>query len=241
MKKFIGILAAALLLGAAYVLFGISVPAQAVSARHAALAGFLLGLLLWVRATHVIAIPVFIAALILRNAKANWRSALIAATVAGIFGAAYLARNQYLFGNPLDFGYPQFGEGGKNMLGFDTPFLTGLSIFLFSPGKSMLVFAPVVALAVPGIFILVKRDRGLAMIAAGLPLAFLLFFSRYSHVEGGYSFGPRYLVPAIAVVSLGLGPMLASRKRWVWRVALIYSWQVLQSRELEWQQILSRT
>jgi hypothetical protein len=214
-------LAAALLLGAAYLLFGTSVPAQAVSARHTALAGLLLGLLLWVRATHVIAIPVFLAALILRNPKANWRGALTLAAIAAMFGVAYLIRNQYLFGNALDFGYPQFGEGGKNMLGFDTPFLTGLAIFLFSPGKSMLLFAPASLLAIPGVFLLAKRDRGLATIAAGIPLAFLFFFSRYSHVEGGYSFGPRYMVPAIAAMSLGLGPMLATGKRWVWKLAVV--------------------
>jgi len=214
-------LAVALLLGATCLLFGASVPAQAVSARYAAWAGLLLGLLLWVRATHVIAVPVFGAALILRNAKANWRSALTLAAVVGVFGAAYLIRNQYLFGNGLDFGYPQFGEGGKNMLGFDTPLLTGLAIFLFSPGKSMLLFAPVVLLAIPGVLLLAKRDRGLATIAAGIPIAFLLFFSRYSHVEGGYSFGPRYLVPAIGAVSLGLGPMLARGKQWVLKLAVV--------------------
>jgi hypothetical protein len=214
-------LAAALLLGATYFLFCASGPEQAVNAKHAALAGVLLGLLLWVRATHVIVIPVFLAALILRNAKANWRSAVTLGTLAGVFGAAYLLRNHYLFGNPLDFGYPEFGEGGKNMLGFDTPLLAGLSIFLFSPGKSMLLFAPAVLLAIPGIFLLAKRDRGLGTIAAGIPIVFLFFFSRYSHVEGGYSFGPRYLVPAIALASLGLGPMLAEGKRWVWRAALV--------------------
>src|SRR5262249_47311368 len=38
--------------------------------------------------------------------------------------------------------------------------------------------------------------------------------------EGGYSFGPRYLVPATAVICLGLGPMLADNSRWIQRTAL---------------------
>src|SRR5262249_16852943 len=98
--------------------------------------------------------------------------------------------------------------------------LTGLSIFLFSPGKSMLLFAPPMALAIPGLVRLAKQDRGLALVAAGIPIVSLLFFSRYSHVEGGYSFGPRYLVPATAVICLGLWPMLADRSGWIRRTAL---------------------
>jgi hypothetical protein len=213
-------LASALLLGATFFLFG-NQPIEAISVKHAALAGAFIGLLLWVRATHIIAVPVFVVAVILRNPARNWRGALVFAEVVGLFGATYLARNHYLFGNPLDFGYPKFGEGGKAMLGFDTPFLTGLSIFLFSPGKSMLLFAPPVALAIPGLVRLAKRDRGLAAVAAGIPLVSLLFFSHYSHVEGGYSFGPRYLVPAIAMICLGLGPMLADGAPWIRRAAAV--------------------
>jgi hypothetical protein len=82
------------------------------------------------------------------------------------------------------------------------------------------LFAPPVALAIPGLVRLAKKDRGLAMVAAGIPVVSLLFFSHYSHVEGGYSFGPRYLVPAIAIICLGLGPMLADGAPWVRRAAL---------------------
>jgi hypothetical protein len=78
-----------------------------------------------------------------------------------------------------------------------------------------------VALAIPGLVRLAKRNLGLATVAAGIPLVSLLFFSHYSHVEGGYSFGPRYLVPAIAVICLGLGPMLADGAPWTRRTAVV--------------------
>jgi hypothetical protein len=213
-------LASALLLGATYFLFA-GEAADPLPTKHVLLAGVLLGALLWVRATHIIAVPVFLAAVLLRGRRRNWHAFLTLATIVGLFGLAYLARNKYLFGNPFDFGYPEFGEGGKRMLGFDTPLFTGLKIFLFSAGKSMLLFAPPLLLAIPGIAQLAKRNRSLALIAAGVPVVFLGFFSCYSHVEGSYSYGPRYLVPAIAVASLGLGPMLASAGPWIRRLALV--------------------
>jgi hypothetical protein len=81
--------------------------------------------------------------------------------------------------------------------------------FLFSPGKSIFLFAPPVLLALWGLPVLWRRDRGLATIAAiSLPLA-LGFYARYTQWEGGYCFGPRYLVPALLLLSLALGPVLA--------------------------------
>src|SRR5262249_9011728 len=127
-------LASALLLGATYFLMRGPV-CEPVSARDAALAGALIGLLLSVRATHIIVVPVMVVALLVEIFRSNGRSVLVFGAVAGAMGAAYLARNSHFFGTPADFGYPRFGEGGKDMLGFDTPILTGLSIFLFSPGK----------------------------------------------------------------------------------------------------------
>jgi len=213
-------LAAALLLGATLFLVADNAD-QPMTTKNAILAALFLGVLLWVRATHVIAIPIFLAAVLLRGPRRNWSAFATTAATIGLFGLAYLARNKYLFGNPFDFGYPEFGEGGKRMLGFDTPLLTGLKIFLFSPGKSMLLFAPPLLLAIPGIVRLAKRNRSLAVIAGGIPLVSLLFFSCYSHVEGSYSYGPRYLVPAIAVASLGLGPAIASAGPWIRRIALV--------------------
>lgn len=73
----------------------------------------------------------------------------------------------------------------------------------------MFIFAPPILLALAGIAGLWRRNRGLATLAITLPLADLLFFAKYSQWEGGYCVGPRYLVPAIALLCLGLGPALA--------------------------------
>jgi hypothetical protein len=53
-----------------------------------------------------------------------------------------------------------------------------------------------------------RRDRGLAFVAAVAPIVYLLFFATYTQWEGGYCYGPRYLVPALALLGLGVGPAL---------------------------------
>jgi hypothetical protein len=58
-----------------------------------------------------------------------------------------------------------------------------------------------------------RRDRGLAFVAAAAPITYLLFFATYTQWEGGYCYGPRYLVPALALLGLGVGPALEHASR----------------------------
>jgi hypothetical protein len=212
-------LVAALLLGAALALFGGGGEQRSIAL--AALAGVLLGVAIWVRPAHIIAVPVFFLALLIRDREKSIRPAITLAAVVALFGGAYLLRNQIYFGNPMDFGYPPEAEGGKHLNSFETPLATGLYGFLLSPGKSVFLFAPVLLLAIPGVFRLAKRNIGLAIVAAGTPLIYLLFFARYTQWEGGYCVGPRYLVPAIALLCLGLGPALADATPAIRKLALV--------------------
>jgi len=207
-------LAVALLLAAACLLFS-RPPKESIHLTHAIVAGICLGWLMWVRPTNVVIVPVFLLAVLLRSGfSKNWKPAMTVAALVGLFGAAYLLRNLYLFQNPLDFGYPTETEGVQRLTSFETPLLSGLRIFLFSPGKSIFLFAPPVLLAIPGLSRLARLDRGLALIASGCPLVYLLLFARYTFLEGAYSYGPRYLVPAISLLCLGLGPFLAHSSPW---------------------------
>ncbi len=212
-------LTCALVLGAAAALF--SGPADLeTSWQEAALAGILLGTMIWVRPAHLIATPVFVAALLARNGEKGWRAAQILGGVVALFALAYLWRNHYLFGDPFDFGYPSVSDGGKNMNSFDTPVLVGLRGFLLSPGKSVFVFAPPILLAIAGLRKMARVNKGLAVVAGGLPVVYLLFYATFTQWEGGFCVGPRYLVPAISVLCLGLGPMLQNAGAWVRRAAV---------------------
>jgi hypothetical protein len=208
-----------LLLGAAAVLF-VGRTDTLVSWQEAVLGGILLGTMIWVRPTHVIAAPIFVIAILARDGEKGWRAARILACVVAVFGVAYLWRNNHLFGDPFDFGYPSVSDGGKNMNSFDTPIFTGLYGFLFSPGKSVFLFAPPILLAIAGIRKLARLDKGLAVVAATLPIVYLFFYAKFTQWEGGFCVGPRYLLPAIAVLCLGLGPILEDAGPWIRRAAI---------------------
>ena len=205
-------LAAALLLGAVAVLFSVQqgTPVQIFRALGA---GALLGAAIWVRPTHVIVVPIFLIALFLREREKGWSAAAALAVAAGVFVILLLWRNAYLHGSPFEFGYPSAAEGGKALNTFENPLSTGLLGFLVSPGKSIFLFSPPILLAMLGLPRLWRRDRGLAFVAAAAPIVYILFFATYTQWEGGYCYGPRYLVPALALLGLGIGPALEAASR----------------------------
>ncbi|MGA9642383.1 MAG: hypothetical protein WBQ72_13390 [Terriglobales bacterium] len=178
--------------------------------RTAAIGGLILGLAVLVRPTNVLVVAVFALAIFARDGRAALRAIVVFGAAAAVGVVILLAHNAVLFGSPLAFGYPAAAEGAKQLNRFDTPLLTGLYGFLFSPGKSVFIFAPPVTLALAGMGGLWRRNRALAALAVLLPLVGLLFFAKYSQWEGGYCVGPRYLVPALVFLCLGLGPVLAN-------------------------------
>jgi len=209
-------LSAAIFVGVALLLFGGNREGgrrQPIRLRNALIAGLIIGLATMVRPTNVLAIPVFAAAVFVRDGKRDGRSSLrtafffCAASAVGV--APLLLYNALLFGGPFQFGYPTMAEGAKRLNTFDTPLLKGLYGFLLSPGKSIFVFAPPAILALAGLRRLWKLERGVATVAILFPLVYLLLFARYTQWEGGYCVGPRYMVPAIVLLCLALGPMLA--------------------------------
>ena len=212
-------LTAAVLFGAALSLFGVPTGAQ-ISVPRAIAGGALLGAAVWIRPTHVVTIPIFLAAVVLRNGRVGRSAALIAGAAASLIVGAYLARNAALFGSPFDFGYARITEAGRRMNSFDTPFFTGFFGFILSPGKSVFLFAPPAMLAIWGLPRLWRLDRGLATIAATTPVAYLLLYSKFSQWEGNYCPGPRYLVPALSLLCLSLGPLLARPSRRAQRIAI---------------------
>ena len=204
-------LSAAIFMGVALLLFGRG--AAPVSYHAAAVAGLILGLATFVRPTNVLAIAAFALAVLVRDGKPGLRSSLLLCVAASVGVAGLLAHNTLLFGGPFQFGYPTVAEGAKRLNSFDTPMWKGLYGFLLSPGKSVFLFAPPLLVALAGVRRLWKVDRGVATVASVLPVIYLLFYARYSQWEGGYCVGPRYMVPSIVLLCLGLGPMLAEKDK----------------------------
>jgi hypothetical protein len=191
---------------------------EAVPLPRALIAGALLGACVWVRFTHMVAVPVFVVALMLPHAGRGWRSAVALAGVVSMAALGLLAYNHSIWGHALDMGYPATAEGGRPILVFTAPWYRVLYGMLLSPGKSLFLFAPPVLSAIVALPRLRSRHVRAFALAVLMPAAYLLFFMRYTQWEGGYCVGPRYLLPVVPLVCLALAPGLARssrRERWL--------------------------
>jgi hypothetical protein len=190
---------------------------EAVPLPRALIAGALLGACVWVRFTHLVAVPAFVVALMLPHVGRGWRSAVVLAGVVSMAALGLLAYNHSIWGHPLDMGYPATAEG-RPILVFTTPWYRALYGMLLSPGKSLFLFAPPVVSALVALPRLRSRDGRAFALAVLMPAAYLLFFMRYTQWEGGYCVGPRYLLPVVPLLCLALAPGLAQgtrRERWL--------------------------
>jgi hypothetical protein len=133
-----------------------------------------------------------------------WRRA--ARIIAGglPFAVALAAYNLAAFGSvfALSSGHErnaQFRElAGAGLFGIGVPKFGALVGLLFDPARGLLFFAPVVLaalVALPHARRALPRDAFLALVL--VPAALVVLYAGYPNWEGGWSVGPRYLVPAI--------------------------------------------
>ncbi len=114
----------------------------------------------------------------------------VAGTVAGL--GVWLAQNVILRGAPFATGY----EGQE----FTTPLLTGLFGLLLSPERGVFVFFPVIVFAFAGTVAANNEQvRRYQLLAAGVLGFSLVFHARFWTWHGGWTVGPRFLLPALAV------------------------------------------
>jgi hypothetical protein len=142
------------------------------------------------------------------------------AVVFGVAGAApaliVLAIYDLIaFGTPLPIGYEHSElwqaqhDVGFMSLTYPRPeTLWGLS---FSPFRGLFLLAPVLLLALPGVWLGLRsasQRAPVAVAAASFALMFL-FASASSMWWGGFAVGPRYLLPGLPLLALPLGVVLA--------------------------------
>jgi hypothetical protein len=130
---------------------------------------------------------------------------LIPVILLGLIQAGYL---YWAFGDPLSGGYQ--GEG------WQTPVLRGLYGLLFSPGKSLLLFVPLAVLAPWGwARWFIEGRRREALLFSATFVIWLLFHAGWWTWHGGWSWGPRFMVPMLPFLILPLGSLwqLGSRAR----------------------------
>ena len=84
---------------------------------------------------------------------------------------------------------------------------------VFVGDGGLLLVSPVVAAAAYGLVLLGRRHRAEALACGLVVLAFVALNCGYYYPYGGRSPGPRFLLPALPFLALGLGPAFAARFR----------------------------
>jgi hypothetical protein len=98
------------------------------------------------------------------------------------------------------------------------PSINALYGITFSPYRGLFFVSPVLLLAFVG-FVAMKRNREFWSLTA-IVTAFIMVIASFNGWNGGFAFGPRYLVPIIPLLGI---PMMAARLRPLWILAAIVS------------------
>ena len=140
------------------------------------------------------------------------RREVVRAVVTGVWfsagAVAVMAVNSlfawWRFGSPTDLGYETVYQ--------NYPILSGLTGQVWSLGKGVLWYAPVVALSAVGAVVLARRRTPEVVLLVTVAAANTLFFARVPFWSGDAAWGPRYtLIILPVVVPLAIGIL-----RWPW-------------------------
>jgi hypothetical protein len=136
--------------------------------------------------------------------------ALLALPAASLGVVAWLTYNKLRFGDVLEQGY---GAHRDAALGFSVPLASGVYGLLFSSGKSIFLYAPVLLaslVAMPSWFRSRRRDLWLIAIPTLFTLAVSACWWSWS---GDWAWGPRLLLPIVPLACLPLIDALTSASK----------------------------
>jgi hypothetical protein len=156
-----------------------------------------------------------------------WSSLLARRTLMSLAGPMAVSLGFLAWYNELRYHTLDLLSSYRPHPGFGTPILHGLRGLLISPGSGLFVFNPLTMIGVVGLVVLFVgsshvRDRPLGTLFVLLLVPRLIFFAKFNNWSGGSVWGPRYLLPMVALLSLSIVPVLRTVNRR--RIAGVLAW-----------------
>jgi hypothetical protein len=164
--------------------------------------------------TGLVGVVLFGYALSIRKDWFRRAGAYAAGCVAGAL--PMLAFNLWAFGNPLKLAYGDAvafpGVTGHDQLGLNSHGFFGITaprfdsaVDLLLAGRGLLVLTPIVVMAIVGVFLMRRRGfRAEANTILTIAAVYFIYNSGYWLPFGGGTPGPRFLIPALPFIALGL-------------------------------------
>jgi hypothetical protein len=128
------------------------------------------------------------------------------------FFVGWALYNNLRFGAPWRLGY------ANNPFNHDP--VTGVTGLLFSPGRGLFIYVPIAIVALLGLALAWRRRPILVALCVVLLVARVLFYAPWWAWNGGWCWGPRFLVPAMPALAVGFAEIVR-RARNVPRRSLI--------------------
>lgn len=147
---------------------------------------------------------IILGAAVINSKKLSHAAGMIAGAI--VPGAVLLWYNKACFGNPFHIGYMYEvndwfrTEMSKGAGGVTFPSVKALFNLLFLPQRGLLWEHPFLLLTVPGVILMLKSEKSvknISIISIFVSSAVILINASYYEPYGGFSPGPRFLVPAL--------------------------------------------
>ncbi|MEZ4394615.1 MAG: glycosyltransferase family 39 protein [Polyangiales bacterium] len=140
------------------------------------------------------------------------RVAMGVAAGAAVTAAALAMYNSAAFGSAFTLGYSKirgFAGMQQGIFGVTRPRSEALWGILFGSYRGIARLAPALLLGPLGLWLLGRRPghRGAGVTAAAIAAYYVLLNASYAYWDGGWSYGPRHMAPAIPFLALGLAPL----------------------------------
>lgn len=157
----------------------------------------------------LVALPVVILAF--RHLRLGWqrRTALLALPV--LAAGALMVYNQLRYGNPFKmYGWADF----ETLASPPADYLRGLSGMFYDCAFGLFAGGPLWLLLIPGLWLVLRRGRGLALDLGILTLPYLAAVAPRLEWYGGWAPPFRYPLVFLPLFALLLVPVLGDRRRW---------------------------